>query len=138
TGRDRLLWVQLCLWGHGAPQSDALHAPLCGSRDATLSCVGGTLLDLLWRCLGGFCRACGRVADVPFATLHGMLRPPAERERERIMPGLCSHCHTDQGMKDGNTTVHICNTPPRTASRSPVVYYGPSISPHRLSLKDTP
>jgi hypothetical protein len=48
----------------------------------------------------------GRVADGHFATLHVMLRPPAERERERIIPGLCPHCHTDQVMKDGNTTVH--------------------------------
>jgi len=35
---------------------------------------------------------------VPFATLHGMLRPPAERERERIIPGLCPHGHPEQGM----------------------------------------
>src|SRR5262245_2609989 len=39
-----------------------------------------------------------------------MLRPPAERERERIIPGLCPHGHPEQGMKDGDTTVHICNT----------------------------
>src|SRR5262245_9664848 len=49
----------------------------------------------------------GRVSDVHFATLHIMLSPPAERERESIIPGLCPHCHTDQVMKDGNTKVHI-------------------------------
>ena len=52
----------------------------------------------------------GRVADVHFATLPVMLRPPTEGEREDIMPGLCPHCHPDQVVKEGNTKVHICNT----------------------------
>src|SRR5262245_42059538 len=30
----------------------------------------------------------GRVSDVHFTTRHAMRRPPAERERERIMPGF--------------------------------------------------
>jgi hypothetical protein len=30
----------------------------------------------------------GRVSDVHFTTRHAMRRPPAERERERSMPGF--------------------------------------------------
>jgi hypothetical protein len=49
----------------------------------------------------------GRVSDMYFASLHAMLGPPAEKERERIIPGLCPRGHTDQVMKGGTTKVHI-------------------------------
>jgi type II secretory pathway pseudopilin PulG len=55
----------------------------------------------------GYAYISGRVSDVHFTTLHAMLRPPAEREREKIIPGLCPRCHTDQVIKGGKTKVHI-------------------------------
>src|SRR4030095_10449184 len=40
--------------------------------------------------------------------LQAMLRPSSEGERSAIMPVLSSRCPTNEGIKGGKTTVHLC------------------------------
>ena len=52
----------------------------------------------------------------------------------RRIPGLCPCCPTDQVMKGGKTTVHICNT---TESRIPPVLPHASLQLATSLLRNT-